>query len=107
MDGEAKRVSPSRAKSAAKPTRVKMPLLTIANSQDRQAALDGLERWKAKYPEAAANLAIDDVLVDNMRGRSSIWTRIRVNLRHVPDDQRRRKKHPTPMTTSRASGAKP
>ncbi len=41
-----------------------MPLLVIANSPDKQAALDGLERWKAKYPDAARLLAVDDVLVD-------------------------------------------
>ena len=53
---------------------------------DKEAALAGLERWKARHPEAAAHLAVDDVLVDSMRGRSSTWTRIRVNLRHVPED---------------------
>jgi bifunctional non-homologous end joining protein LigD len=100
MEGEAPRVAPSRAKAAAlkarKPARVKMPLLTIANSPDRDAALAGLERWKSKYPEAAGLLAIDDVLVDNMRGRSSTWTRIRVNLRHVPEDQRPPQEAPDP-----------
>jgi bifunctional non-homologous end joining protein LigD len=44
-----------------------------------------LERWKGKYAEAAKLLAIDDVLIDSMRGRSSTWTRIRINLRHVPE----------------------
>jgi DNA ligase D-like protein (predicted polymerase) len=87
MEGEAPRVAPSRAKSAAKP-RVKMPLVVVANSPDREAALAGLERWKSKYPEAAGLLAVDDVLVDSMRGRSSTWTRIRVNLRHVPEAMR-------------------
>ena len=87
MEGEAPRVAPSRARSAAKP-RVKMPLVTVANSPDREAALAGLERWKGAHPEAAAHLAVDDVLVDSMRGRSSTWTRIRVNLRHVPESQR-------------------
>ena len=94
MEGEAPRVAPSRAKSANKPsagkkgTREKMPLLVVANSPDKQAALAGLERWKAKHAEAAKLLAIDDVLVDSMRGRSSTWTRIRVNLRHVPEELR-------------------
>jgi DNA ligase D-like protein (predicted polymerase) len=100
MEGEAPRVSPSRAKSATskvkKAPRVKMPLLTIANSPDREAALAGLERWKSKYPEAAGQLAVDDVLMDNMRGRSSTWTRIRVNLRHVPEDQRPPQETPDP-----------
>jgi DNA ligase D-like protein (predicted polymerase) len=85
--GEAPRVAPSRAK---------MPLLTIANSPDRDAALDGLERWKRRYPGAAKHLAVDDILVDNMRGRSSTWTRIRVNLRHVPEAQRPPQETPDP-----------
>ena len=92
MEGEAPRVAPSRAASAAKARaakpRTKMPLVVVANSPDRDAALAGLERWKSKYPEAARLLAVDDVLVDSMRGRSSTWTRIRVNLRHVPESIR-------------------
>ena len=95
MEGEAKRVAPSRAKSAAKP-RTKMPLVTVANSPDKQAALAGLERWKAKHPEATGLLAVDDVLVDSMRGRSSTWTRIRVNLRHVPEALRPPQETPDP-----------
>jgi bifunctional non-homologous end joining protein LigD len=95
MQGEAPRVAPSRARSMAKP-RVKMPLLVVANSPDRQAALAGLERWKAKHPEAARYLAVDDVLVDSMRGRSSTWTRIRVNLRHVPEAIRPKQETPDP-----------
>jgi DNA ligase D-like protein (predicted polymerase) len=84
MDGEAPRVAPSRAKPAPKP-RIRMPLVVVANSPDKQAALAGLERWKSKHPEVAKLLAVDDVLVDSMRGRSSTWTRVRVNLRHVPE----------------------
>jgi DNA ligase D-like protein (predicted polymerase) len=91
-EGEAPRVSPSRAKSAAKkPARTpreKMPLLVIANSRSEDAALAGLERWKKEHPEAATHLAVDDVLVDRMRGSSSTWTRVRVNLRHVPEELR-------------------
>src|SRR5437764_3809705 len=100
MEGEAPRVAPSRARSAkksgAKKTRSKMPLLVVANSPNKQAALDGLERWKRKHREAAALLAVDDVLVDSMRGRSSTWTRIRVNLRHVPEDLRPPQETPDP-----------
>jgi len=101
MEGEAPRVAPSRAKSAAKkagakPPRTKMPLLVIANSPNKDAALAGLERWKSKYPEAASLLAVDDVLVDSMRGRSSTWTRIRVNLRHVPEALRPPQETPDP-----------
>ncbi len=96
MDSEAPRVAPSRAKSAAKKPRSKMPLIVVANSPDKAAALSGLERWKAKYPHVAALLAVDDVLVDSMRGRSSTWTRIRVNLRHVPEDVRPKQETPDP-----------
>lgn len=87
MEGEGKRMMPSRAK---------MPLIVVANSPKRDAALAGLERWKAKHPEAAKRLAVDDVLVDSVRGRSSTWTRIRVNLRHVPEADRPEQETPDP-----------
>jgi bifunctional non-homologous end joining protein LigD len=97
MEGEAPRVAPSRAKSAAKKApRTKMPLIVVANSPDKDAALAGLERWKSKYPQVAALLAVDDVLVDSMRGTSSTWTRIRINLRHVPEEQRPAQETPDP-----------
>src|SRR5689334_14573849 len=107
MDGEAPRVAPSRAKKAGakraakspaggRARASKMPLLTIANSTSKAEAIAGLERWKAKYPEAASHLAVDDVLVDSMRGRSSTWTRIRVNLRHVPEEIRPPRETPDP-----------
>jgi bifunctional non-homologous end joining protein LigD len=99
-EGEGPRVSPSRAKSSAKSPakarRKKMPLLVAANSPDKDSALAGLERWKVKHREAAAHLAEDDVLVDSMRGRSSNWTRIRVNLRHVPEALRPTQETPDP-----------
>ena len=101
MEGEAPRVAPSRAKSATgkarpRPSRAKMPLVVVANSRDREAALAGLERWKSKHAEAAGLLAVDDVLVDSMRGRSSTWTRIRVNLRNVPEALRPPQETPDP-----------
>ena len=101
MAGEASRVAPSRAKATnakasakaadagvsapnARAPRTKAPLIVVACSADCDAALAGLERWKLANPEVAALLAVDDVLVDSMRGRSSNWTRVRINLRHVP-----------------------
>jgi DNA ligase D-like protein (predicted polymerase) len=101
MEGEAPRVSPSRAKSSSvkantKKPRTKMPLVVVANSPHEEAALAGLERWKKKHEEAAKLLAVDDVLVDRMRGRSSIWTRIRVNLRHIPEELRPPQETPDP-----------
>jgi bifunctional non-homologous end joining protein LigD len=100
MEGEAPRVQPSRARSASKKQaakkRVRMPLITVANSPDKKAALEGLERWKKKYPKVAKLLAVDDVLVDTMRGRSSTWTRIRINLRNVPEKIRPAQETPDP-----------
>ena len=74
--GEPARVQPSK--------RRKLPLLEIGRARRQEEALAGLERWKARHPKAAAHLEPADVLVDSMRGRSSTWTRIRVNLQHVP-----------------------
>jgi len=95
-EAEAPRVAPSRAKSAVKKPRVKMPLIVVANSPDKSAALAGLQRWKSKHVQIAGLLAADDVLVDSMRGRSSTWTRIRVNLRHVPEARRPPQETPDP-----------
>ncbi len=105
MEGEAPRVAPSRAKSGAKPprakadarpARTKMPLVVVANSPNKEAALAGLERWKGRHPDVARFLAVDDVLVDSMRGRSSTWTRVRVNLRNVPEEIRPAQETPDP-----------
>ena len=96
MEGEAPRVAPSRARSIAKKPRIKMPLVVIANSPSREAALASLEKWKDKHRDVAKLLTSDDVLVDSMRGRSSTWTRIRVNLRHVPADLQPPQEPPDP-----------
>jgi hypothetical protein len=115
--GEPPRVQPSRRKGAssskphhkrqrkgsaqtdARPSgrrQPKHPLITVAKAEHKEDALGGLERWKARHPEAAALLQVDDVLVDAMRGRYTTWTRIRVNLRHVPDDERPAEEEPDP-----------
>jgi DNA ligase D-like protein (predicted polymerase) len=94
--GEASRVAPSRKKKSVPPKREKMPLVVVANAKKKDDALAGLARWKEKHPEAAALLAVDDVLVDSMRGRSSTWTRIRINLRHVPEALRPPPEPPDP-----------
>ena len=73
-----------------------MPLIVVANSPDKAAALAGLERWRARHADAAALLAPDDILVDAMRGRYSTWTRIRVNLRNIPEDVRPEQGTPDP-----------
>jgi bifunctional non-homologous end joining protein LigD len=65
-----------------------MPLVEIARAETESAALEGLARWKERHPEVVPHLEPADVLVDAMRGRSTTWTRIRVNLQHVPEDER-------------------
>ncbi|MEV4898277.1 non-homologous end-joining DNA ligase [Nonomuraea sp. NPDC055795] len=65
-----------------------MPLIEIARAQHKDEAMAGFERWKERHPEVAALLEPADVLVDGMRGRSSVWYRIRVNLQHVPEERR-------------------
>jgi DNA ligase D-like protein (predicted polymerase) len=81
--GEPARVQPSRQRRT--PTR---PLIEIGRAQQKEDALAGLDRWKARHPEAATHLQPADVLVDSMRGRFTTWTRIRVNLEHVPEKVR-------------------
>ena len=61
-----------------------MPLIEIARAASKADALAALERWKERHSAAAALLEPADILVDSMRGRSSTWTRIRLNLRHIP-----------------------
>ena len=94
--GEPPRVQPSRRKGAT-PRRVpRHPLIEVARAPGKAAALEGLERWKARHAAAAAHLEPADVLVDSMRGRSSTWTRIRVNLQHVPEALRPAPEPPDP-----------
>jgi hypothetical protein len=68
----------------------------VAKAQHKDEALAGLERWKARHAEAAAYLGTSDVLVDSMRGMSTTWTRIRVNLRNVPQAERPAEEAPDP-----------
>ena len=91
MPGEPTRVQPSRARKPASPTgrRVsKHPLIVITHAARKDEALADLEAWKAKHPKVVEHLAPADYLTDSMRGRSSTWWRIRINLQHVPDDLR-------------------
>jgi hypothetical protein len=101
--GEPMRVQPSRArKPDAVPSKAtgrrqsSQPLIVIAKAEHKDEALAGLERWKGRHPAAAALLEAGDVLVDSMRGRSTTWTRIRINLRHVPEAERPDEEAPDP-----------
>jgi bifunctional non-homologous end joining protein LigD len=102
-EGEPMRVQPSRARKAETPPKRGEsrrqsihPLITVSKAAHKDEALEGLERWKARHPQAAALLGPSDVLVDSMRGLSTTWTRIRVNLRNVPEDERPSEEPPDP-----------
>ena len=94
--GEPPRVAPSKQKGQKGRRQSTQPLITVSKAQHKEEALAGLERWKQRHPKAAAKLQEDDVLVDSMRGRSSTWTRIRVNLRNVPEKERPEEEAPDP-----------
>ena len=109
QEGEAPRVQPSKRRTAGKPAgqpasesasdagapasptgrrKSTKPLIEIARAETKAEAMEGLDRWKARHGDVWPLLEPKDVLVDSMRGRSSTWTRIRLNLEHVPSDQR-------------------
>ena len=105
QEGEPPRAAPSRRKKTreALPQTVETaststagrgrrqstrPLIEIGRARKKEDALAGVERWRARHPDAAAHLQPSDVLVDSMRGRFKTWTRIRINLEHVPQDAR-------------------
>ena len=79
------------------------PLIEIARAKTKDEALEGLERWKARHPDVWPLLEPADVLVDSMRGRCSTWTRIRLNLEHVPAGSARRRSR-SRSTTTRGPG---
>ena len=107
-DAEPPRVQPSKRRMAAEPVRAgivpppapgrssgptgrrrsTMPLIEIARAATQREALEGLDRWRSRHADVVPYLEPPDVLVDSMRGRSTTWTRIRVNLRNVPDELR-------------------
>jgi hypothetical protein len=99
--GEPPRVQPSKRRAAGparagdgatiQPTgrrRSTMPLIEVARAATKEEAMAGLDRWKERHATVWPYLEPADVLVDSMRGRSSTWTRIRLNLRHVPEAER-------------------
>jgi bifunctional non-homologous end joining protein LigD len=99
QEGEAPRVQPSKRRVPAPPApgkssgpsgrrRSVMPLIEVARAASKDEAMAGLERWKQRHPSVWPLLEPADVLVDAMRGSSSTWTRIRLNLQHVPEAQR-------------------
>jgi bifunctional non-homologous end joining protein LigD len=90
QDGEPPRVQPSKRRTSAGPPKTaerrrKFPLVEVGRAEKKDSALAGVERWKARHPEAASHLQPADVLVDSMRGRFHTWWRTRINLQHVPE----------------------
>jgi DNA ligase D-like protein (predicted polymerase) len=105
--GEPRRVQPSKRRGGAPPSegvvpapapgktvgptgrrRTKAPLIEIARAATQDEAMRGLDRWRKRHPKVAKRLKPADVMVDAMRGRFKTWTRIRVNLRNVPEAER-------------------
>jgi len=112
-EGEAPRAPPSKRRKPAAPSpdgepaprrrgggtgrrKPSAPLVTVAKAASQVEALAGLERWKARHPAVVPHLEPADVLVDSMRGRSTTWTRVRVNLVHVPEPERPSEEAPDP-----------
>jgi bifunctional non-homologous end joining protein LigD len=81
-EGSGSRPTPTGRRKSA------IPVIEISRAAKKAEALEGFDRWKSRHPEAAAALEPADVLVDGMRGRSSLWYRVRVNLSHVPEADR-------------------
>jgi hypothetical protein len=79
---------PGQSYGASGRRRTTKPLIEVARAAAKDDALAGLDRWKARHPDVVPHLTEPDVLVDSMRGRSSTWTRIRINLEHVPEELR-------------------
>jgi bifunctional non-homologous end joining protein LigD len=80
--------APGKASGASGRRRTAMPLIEISRAKSREEALAGLDRWKERHPDVWSRLEPADVLVDAMRGRSSAWYRVRLNLQHVPPAER-------------------
>jgi DNA ligase D-like protein (predicted polymerase) len=86
--GSVAKAAPGKTSGASGRRRSTMPMIEVARAATKDEALEGLERWKARHPTVWPHFAVDDVLVDSMRGRSSLWYRVRLNLRHVPEEER-------------------
>jgi hypothetical protein len=88
-----------RADGTVSPTgrrRSSAPLRVVSQAATREEALAGLDRWRERWPAASAHVGEEEVLVDGMRGRSSLWYRVRVNLRNVPEADRPPDEKPDP-----------
>ncbi len=86
--GSSRERAERRGEAHRRRRRLSKPLIEIARTKTKDEALAALDTWRDRHPAVAARLQPADVLVDGMRGPSSIWYRIRINLQHVPEDQR-------------------
>jgi hypothetical protein len=71
-------------------------VLIVARAARKADALAGLERWKAKHRDIVRLIAAEDVIVDSLRGKSSPWYRVRINLKSVPEQLRPEASPPDP-----------
>ena len=88
-----------RADGTVSPTgrrRSSQPLRVVSQAATKEEALAGLDRWRERWPKASEHVGVEEVLVDGMRGRSSLWYRVRVNLRNVPVEERPPDEKPDP-----------
>jgi bifunctional non-homologous end joining protein LigD len=95
-DPNAKAKSSPQVPSPTGRRRSSAPLVVVAQAATRAEVEDGLQRWNERHPKVGPHLAVDDVLYDAMRGRSTVWWRVRVNLRHVPEKDRPQPEPPDP-----------
>jgi len=86
--GEVPPPAPGKTVGPTGRRRTTMPLIEIARAASEAEARAGLQRWRARHDEVWSHLAPSDILVDSMRGRNTTWTRIRINLRNVPEPER-------------------
>jgi bifunctional non-homologous end joining protein LigD len=86
--GEVPPPAPGKTVGPTGRRRSTMPLIEIARAASEAEARAGLQRWRTRHADIWSHLAPSDILVDSMRGRNTTWTRIRINLRNVPESER-------------------
>jgi bifunctional non-homologous end joining protein LigD len=87
-DGAVAPAAPGKSYGASGRRRTSAALIEISRARTREEALEGLERWKERHPGIVERLAPSEVLVDAMRGRSTAWYRVRLNVTSIPADER-------------------
>jgi bifunctional non-homologous end joining protein LigD len=80
--------APGKSSGASGRRRTSVPLIEISRAKTREEAMDGLSRWRERHPGIVERLEPAEILVDAMRGRSTAWYRVRLNLQRIPADER-------------------